>query len=197
MNNKNNIVILCGKSSSGKDTIARMLEKDHGYNFVISTTTRPIRPGESEKNPYYFVDNLDFQKLIENEELIEYREYNTLVNNVPDIWYYGVEKKEIDPNKKYVVVLDIVGLREFKKVYHNKVVSFFINANDEIRKERCISRGDFNESEWNRRVEDDRKVFSYEVITYETDYIVNGEQESKDVLSDVLNYISNVESSSL
>ena len=197
MKNEKKIIILTGKSSSGKDTIARMLEKDYGYNFVVSTTTRPIRTGESERNPYNFITNDEFMKLIKNDELIEYREYHTILNGMPEIWYYGVEKKEVDPEKKYVVVLDIVGLREFKKVYHNEVISFFINVSDEIRKERCISRGDFNEPEWNRRVKDDAKVFSNNIIIYDIDYVINGEQKSKEVLSDILNCISMVDSSSL
>jgi len=187
MNNKNNIVILCGKSSSGKDTIARMLEKDHGYNFVISTTTRPIRPGESEKDPYYFVNNDDFQKLIEKEKLIEYREYHTLVNNVPDIWYYGVEKKEIDPNKKYVVVLDIVGLKEFNKFFKERIASFYLDVDDQTRKDRCIARGDYDDSEFNRRLIDDEKVFSPDIISANVDHTINTYDKF-----DVVNFINEI-----
>ena len=54
---KQKLIILTGKSSSGKDTLARMLEQKYGYNFIVSTTTRPMRPGESDKNPYNFVSD--------------------------------------------------------------------------------------------------------------------------------------------
>jgi guanylate kinase len=183
------LLILTGKSSSGKDTIARLLEKEHGYNFIVSTTTRPMRPGESNRNPYNFVTNEEFERLISGNELIEYREYHTLVNNNPEIWYYGVEKKEVDPNKSYVVVLDTVGLREFKIHFPEKVISFFIHVDDEIRKQRCLSRGDFDEFEWNRRLEDDKIRFSSEVVSKEMDFVIDGDQDSKNVLNDILNRI--------
>lgn len=169
----NDIITLIGKSSSGKDTLARILEKDHGYNFIVSTTTRPMRPGESEKNPYYFVSNEKFEELINDEQLIEYRTYNTLVDNVPALWYYGVEKKEVSDDKKYVVVLDIIGLKEFQQTFGSRVKSFYIYVDDEERKQRCVKRGDFNEPEWNRRCEDDNKVFSPEIINEYVDYTIS------------------------
>jgi guanylate kinase len=171
----NEIIVLVGKSCAGKDTIARKLEKECGYNFVVSTTSRPIRPGESERNPYYFVSNDEFNNKINNDELIEYRSYQTSVNNIPATWYYGVEYKEIDDTKKYVVVLDIIGLKEFRKKFGNKVVAFFLWADDDIRKERCIKRGDYDESEWNRRKLDDEKVFSDEVIDKNIDFKITDE----------------------
>lgn len=185
----NKIIVLTGASASGKDTIARLLEKEHGYNFIVSTTTRPIRPGESNRNPYNFITNDEFNKLINNNELIEYREYNTLVDNKPEIWYYGVENKEVEPNKNYVVVLDTVGLREFKSHFKEKIISFFINVNDDIRKQRCLNRGDFNEFEWNRRVEDDKTRFSKEIVETEMDYVVSGEQESNNLLAEIVDII--------
>ncbi len=48
--------------------------------------------------------------MIENDEFLEYRTYNTLVENIPDIWYYGVNKKAVKENSAYVVVLDKLGL---------------------------------------------------------------------------------------
>ena len=83
------IITILGKSSSGKDTAARILEKDYGYNFVVSTTTRPIRDGESERNPYNFVSDSTFKDLIKDDELIEYREYNT-INSIIKIVNYKI-----------------------------------------------------------------------------------------------------------
>jgi guanylate kinase len=182
---KNEIVILVGMSSAGKDTIARLLEEKNGYNFIISTTTRPMRDGESDKNPYNFVNNETFEKLIKNDELIEYREYHTLVNNVPDIWYYGVEKNEVDPNKRYVVVLDTVGLREFKMEYKEKIISIFLQVDDETRKNRCLTRGDFNEPEWERRLADDKIRFSDEIIKNEIDYVVDASSSPEYIFNEI------------
>ena len=51
----------------------------------------------------YYNRKKTFEKLINNNELIEYREYKA---SNGEIWYYGVEIKEIDKTKSYVAVLD-------------------------------------------------------------------------------------------
>jgi len=104
------------------------------------------------------------------------------VNNSPDIWYYGVEETEVKENCKYIVVLDISGLREFKKFFKKRVVAFFLKVDDETRKIRCMNRGDFNESEWNRRLSDDKKVFNQDDIEKYIDFIIenpDGDDGSK------------------
>ena len=179
---ENKIAIILGSSASGKDTTARILEKDHGFNFIVSTTTRPIRPGESERDPYNFITNDEFKKLIDNNELIEYREYHTLVDNKPDVWYYGAEKCEVDNNNKYVVVLDTVGLIEFKHQFPERVISFYLECDEEIRKQRCLSRGDFNEPEWDRRVKDDKLRFSKEIIDKEVNFVIESIDKEKTVI---------------
>ena len=184
----NKIIIIVGPSASGKDTIARRLENEYGYNFIISTTTRPIRPGESEKNPYYFVTNEVFLDKINNGEMIEYREYHTLVNNKPNIWYYGAEKKEITQDK-FVGVLDIIGLKAFKEVFGDRVISFFLDVSDEVRLDRCIKRGDFDKSEWERRLIDDKRVFAPEVIEEFVDWTI-GETNADIIVSKIMDVIS-------
>lgn len=185
----NQIIILCGFSSSGKDTIAKIFETQYNYNFVVSTTTRPIRNGESDRNPYNFINNDGFEKLISNNELIEYREYHTLVQNKPETWYYGVEKSEILSDKKYVVVLDIVGLLGFKEHFKDRVISFFIDVDDQVRKNRCILRGDFNEFEWNRRLSDDKEKFTKDVINKEIDYVIDGDNKTDKIVETIIQKI--------
>lgn len=166
----NKIIVLCGKSSVGKDTISKLIE-DLGYNFIVSTTTRPMREKETEGNPYYFVDNDRFLYLIANNELLEFRSYNTLVNNNPAIWYYGIESKYIKDNERYIGVLDIDGLEAIKKLYGDRVISFYIYADEEDRLNWAKSRGSFNETEWKRREIADRKDFSSERISI-CDFVV-------------------------
>jgi len=173
------IITILGASASGKDTAARILEKDYGYNFVVSTTTRPIRDGESERNPYNFVTNSTFEDLIKNDELIEYREYNTTVSNVPAVWYYGVENKEVPDDKDSVVVLDVVGLDGFLNKFGDQITSFYLDVDLETRKRRCIERGDYDECEFNRRAVDDEIVFSKEIIEKKVDYIITSTDKNE------------------
>ena len=171
-------VILCGKSGSGKDAICKKLIED-GYTPIISTTSRPIRDGEVDGVDYNFVDKDTFLQFIEHDFLIEYRSYNTLVDNVPDTWYYGILKQEFDQlGKNYVVILDIDGTREFKDYIERtkgpdfcKV--FYIFASDDVRKLRAVNRGSFNETEWNRRLEADLVDFSVDKVDSVDAVVIN------------------------
>lgn len=166
------IIVICGFSASGKDTIAKYISRQYDYEMVISTTTRPMREGESEGKPYHFTSKKEFLRLIESESLLEYRCYNTLLNGIHDTWYYGIGKDTIEPNKNYVVVLDLWGLNQFKKNFDN-VISFFIDVPNTIRKVRAMQgRKDFNETEWKRRLADDRKQFTKVKIAECTDFKV-------------------------
>ena len=81
-----NILILNGKSSSGKDSILRKLVSDYDYLPIISVTSRPMRISEKDGTDYLFETKENFLKLIKNDRLIEYRTYNTLLNGVEDVW---------------------------------------------------------------------------------------------------------------
>ena len=177
----NEIIVVCGFSNSGKDTVARIIQENFGYNFVVSTCTRPMRIGESQDEPYNFTNNELFEKLIESNSLIEHRAYETSVGGLEQKWYYGVENHAIKDGEKYVIVLDIIGLKGFKEAFGDRVVSFFLNSSEETRKERCISRGDFDETEWNRRLKDDKEKFTLSVINKEVDFAIESYVANKTV----------------
>jgi guanylate kinase len=174
MINISKIVVICGFSSAGKDKISKYIADNYNYNFIVSHSSRPMRPNESEGNPYYFVTRSQFEDMMVNDEFIEYRKYNTLVNNIPDVWYYGVHKDSIDlSNNNYVVVLDMLGLMEFKKYYKDNIISFFIDVHESERRRRAYqNRKDFDLTEWNRRYLDDINQFPKELIEREVDYII-------------------------
>lgn len=182
------ILILCGKSGSGKDAILRKLVSEHGYMPIISTTTRKPRFGEMDGVAYYFTTKKEFLKLIEYDMLIEYRTYNTLVNNTPDTWYYGIEKRYFDDRCDYVVILDIKGTKEFiKYAGKDKCVVQYIETSDDVRELRAKNRGSFDKHEWDRRLEADAVDFSEEEIESVSDYIVNNNGLLKDAIDKVIN----------
>lgn len=188
---KNKIILITGYSASGKDTVCKLMEKNCGYKNIISTTTRPIRDGEVDGENYYFTTKDNFEKSIENDEFIEYREYNTILNGNKDKWYYGVKKNQIENNNdtNVIAVLDIIGLRGFKKYYNENIISFFIHVDDEIRKNRCYLRGDFDELEWERRLKDDKEKYPFEIISKEVDFIIDGVNSPTHILNNMLKLI--------
>lgn len=169
----NKIIALCGFSGCGKDTIAKEL-KDLGFNFITSHSTRPPREGESEGNPYYFISNETFELEDKLNNWIEYRTYNTLVDGIPKTWYYGVHKNEVK-NTPAVVVLDLLGLKDFKEQFGDKVLSIFVHVEDSERERRVKSRGSFCQVEWDRRLKDDTKIFTNQELKGNIDYYVSNE----------------------
>ena len=58
------MIILLGKSASGKDTIVRKLVEQREYKRIITWTTRPMRPGEKEGVTYHYTSEDEFKKKI-------------------------------------------------------------------------------------------------------------------------------------
>ena len=40
------MIVIIGKTASGKDLIVKKLCNDYGYNKIVTYTTRPMRKGE-------------------------------------------------------------------------------------------------------------------------------------------------------
>src|SRR6059058_4295652 len=75
------LFVLSAPSGTGKDSVIKALkEKGMDFHVVASVTTRAPRPGESDGNPYYFISQEAFDRMVNNNELLEYA-------NVHGNWY--------------------------------------------------------------------------------------------------------------
>ena len=156
------IFALLGYSSVGKDTILKQVLKDmDDVKPIISTTTRPMRKGETEGVEYYFIDDTEFFR--RGTDFVEQRIYHTKVkeNGVEKdaTWRYGIERMELEKDDYLIVIVDSVGYKELKNyVGNNKIVPIFISAPQEELKARALARGDL-EAEVDRRLKDDYERF--------------------------------------
>jgi guanylate kinase len=67
------LIVLSSPSGAGKSTIARMLlDSDAGVTISVSATTRPKRPGETDDVDYHFVDDSEFDRMIDAGEFVEW-----------------------------------------------------------------------------------------------------------------------------
>lgn len=182
------IAILCGKSGSGKDYISKRMISDYGYIPIVSWTSRPIRENETDGVEYNFCSKREFEYMIENDKLIEYRKYNTLYNGVEDVWFYGLIKEEFDKDKDYIVILDLNGTESFMNyVGEDNCTVFYIDCDDEVRTDRAKQRGSFDETEWNRRLKADAKDFSFDKIRNVADFIIYNNNESIELITEQIN----------
>jgi guanylate kinase len=96
---KSSIFIISGPSGAGEDSIIEGLRQYFPIERVITTTTREMRPGESQSKPYYFISKEKFISQRNKNEFVEWaEEYN---GN-----FYGVTGEEIERVKN----LDCIGI---------------------------------------------------------------------------------------
>ncbi len=159
-----------GCSGVGKNTIIKdLLEKRPDvYDLLPTVTTRGMRPGESQGNPYQFVDKAEFLQMIEDGTIYEHQEIHG------DI--YGGSWKllnaKIGENKILLKDIDVLGSNTLKEKFKGTlpVVSLFMYVNDvEILIDRLRKRGEKED-----RIAVRRSRFAMEMSLSGTgDYLIN------------------------
>ena len=117
------MVILSSPSGAGKTTLVNLLSKSENFEISISHTTRQPRPGEIQNKDYFFVNDNEFKRLINNQEFLEYAK---VFKN-----FYGTTRTPIidSLNKGRNVLFDIdwQGADQIKnKKLDYKLITFFI-----------------------------------------------------------------------
>ena len=117
------MIILSSPSGAGKTTLVNLLSKKVNFEISISHTTRQPRQNEVNKKDYYFVTNENFERLIKNEEFLEYAK---VFNN-----YYGTTRTpvidKLNRGKNVLFDIDWQGADQIKnKKLDYKLITFFI-----------------------------------------------------------------------
>lgn len=122
---RGSLIIMSGPSGVGKGTIREKAMEDKSLNlfYSISMTTRNPRPGEQNGREYYFVSKEEFQRNIDNGNLLEWAEF---VGN-----RYGTPKDKVekmrDEGKNVLLEIDVNGTSQvLSKLDKNDVISVFI-----------------------------------------------------------------------
>jgi len=160
------LVVLSAPSGTGKGTLVKLLrEQDENIRLSVSATTRKPRKGEIDGRDYFFKTEEEFEKMIENNELIEWVKY---CNN-----YYGTPREFVDSSLSlgYDVLLEIEveGAANIKKLYPESVLVFILPPSFDELKKRIIGRGTEKPEVIEMRLEQAKKELGY-VFMY--DYVV-------------------------
>ena len=110
------MIILSSPSGAGKTTLVKKLSLKDNFEISISHTTRQPRPNENQNEDYYFVDESEFKRLINNEEFLEYAKvfdnlYGTTRTPVIDKLNKGknilfdIQSKQVLENKNFLSLL--------------------------------------------------------------------------------------------
>lgn len=135
------IFLLMGKSSSGKDTLYKMLLEDEELSLktIIPYTTRPMRAGEQDGVEYYFCGEARLQELEASGKVVELRAYNT----VHGVWkYFTVDDGRVALDKNnYIYIGTLEAYLKIRDYYgKTNVVPIYIEVEDGLRLQRALDR---------------------------------------------------------
>jgi guanylate kinase len=132
------MIILSSPSGAGKTTLVNLLSKLDNFEISVSHTTRKPRPNEIEDKDYFFVNEDKFNRLIKNEEFLEYAK---VFNH-----FYGTTRTpvidKLDKGKNVLFDIDWQGADQIKnKKLDYKLITFFIlPPSKEVLFERLSNR---------------------------------------------------------
>ena len=161
------MIILSSPSGAGKTSLVALLSKLRNFEVSISHTTRKPRPNEIPNKDYYFINEGQFDRLIKNQEFLEYAK---VFNNL-----YGTTRTQVinylNNGKNVLFDIDWQGADQIKnKKLDYKLITFFIlPPSKEILFKRLSSR-DMKDK---LIAEDRMKQFEHDVLHWiNYDYVV-------------------------
>ena len=167
------LVVISGPSGAGKGTICKRLKEEvRDLKVSVSATTRKPREGEIEGNSYFFINEEDFIKKINNDEFLEYAK---VYGN-----YYGTPKKEVfkqlEDGNDIILEIDIQGALQVKNNYPKGVFVFILPPSLTELNNRIEKRGTDSKEVILRRMQSAYDELDY---AFEYDYVVvNDEVEA-------------------
>jgi guanylate kinase len=136
------IYVLMGKSATGKDTIYKKILENNKIDLkeVVTYTTRPIRDNEQDGVEYNFVTEEFFNEMKNNNNIIEYRTYNT----IHGLWYYFMVNDgqiDIESDENYIIIGTLESFAQIRGYYGKEVViPIYIEIEDGERLTRALKR---------------------------------------------------------
>jgi guanylate kinase len=165
------LVVLAGPTAVGKGSVSAYIRENYPeIHFSVSATTRPPRPGEIDGVHYYFVSDEEFDRMIADQELLEW----AVVHNS---YRYGTPRPPIDAaleaGKRVLLEIDLQGARNVRAAVPSAVLIFLLPPTWEELVRRLTGRGTEDPAEQARRLETARvelaaqDEFDYRVVNTE------------------------------
>ncbi|KAE8728397.1 Guanylate kinase 3 [Hibiscus syriacus] len=182
------ILVISGPSGVGKDAvIKRLREVRENLHFVVTSTSRTMRPGEVDGKDYIFVSKEEFLSMVKKDELLEY----AMVYGD----YKGIPKKQIrefmGKGCDIVLRVDIQGAETLRRILGDSGVFIFLVAESELALvERLIERKTESKEELLVRIATAREEVK---LVNRFDYVVINAQGKLEVAVDLVGSIIDAE----
>ncbi|MGS4715622.1 guanylate kinase [Streptococcus agalactiae] len=173
MSERGLLIVFSGPSGVGKGTVRQEIfsTPDHKFDYSVSMTTRPQRPGEVDGVDYFFRTREEFEALIKEGQMLEYAEY---VGN-----YYGTPlsyvNETLDKGIDVFLEIEVQGALQVKSKVPDGVFIFLTPPDLEELEERLVGRGTDSPEVIAQRIERAKEEID---LMREYDYAVVNDQVS-------------------
>lgn len=173
MSERGLLIVFSGPSGVGKGTVRQEIfsTPDHKFDYSVSMTTRPQRPGEVDGVDYFFRTREEFESLIKEGQMLEYAEY---VGN-----YYGTPlsyvNETLDKGIDVFLEIEVQGALQVKSKVPDGVFIFLTPPDLEELEERLVGRGTDSPEVIAQRIERAKEEIA---LMREYDYAVVNDQVS-------------------
>jgi len=131
------MILIAAPSGAGKNSFMdRALHDFPQLVDIITYTTRQMRHGEKQGDPYHFVTRFEFENLIQDGFFVEWSRvhdslYGTSRRSLQTVWAQG---------KVAIMDIDIQGVEKFTKLYSDAISIFILPPSIEELKKRILAR---------------------------------------------------------
>ncbi len=170
MKKQGTMVVLSGFAGTGKGTVVKeLVKKDESYALSVSVTTRSPREKEVDGREYFFKSKEEFEKMVEEDEFLEYARY---VDN-----YYGTPKQyvldQVAAGKNVILEIEIQGALKIREQFPDALLLFLAPPSADVLKARLVSRGteteDVIEQRLARAAEESQGIENYDYLVINDD----------------------------
>jgi len=174
------VITLSGPSGVGKGTIiSKVMELSPEMKHSVSVTTRHPRKGETQGVDYYFTDSESFEKMILEDEILEYDKYCN--------YYYGTPKAPliecIENGVDVIMDITVPGSLSVMEKFPEAVGVFLLPPSFTELKRRLFKRGTESEEVQKIRLE---KAYNEIAMTEKFEYVLvndNIEETAKSIIA--------------
>ncbi len=181
------MIIVAAPSGAGKSSfVERVCTEEPRLFDTITYTTRPMRVGESQGKPYYFVSTKEFEQKISEDFFVEWAKVHTNLYGTPHEQILGAWEK----NFAVIMDVDVQGVKTFTQKFPSAKTIFILPPSMEELKKRLKKRDGDKIQDLEVRMKNaeneikEAQHFDYQLVNddFEVSY-----QKFKKIVEDILN----------